>query len=154
MRKTTQERFWNKVDKTPGHGPNEDCWEWTGRKKYVEYGYGRFWFNRKDGMAHRYSYELHKGEIPEGLEVCHSCDNPSCVNPDHLWVGTHKENMQDMKRKSRSAKIKVPDNIVELIRKMYRETDLNQKEITEIFRSKGYECSYAAVHTWVNGKFR
>ena len=77
------------------------CWNWTGPKN--EKAYGRL-IVRIDGIkktvrAHRLSWRLHRGEIPDGLWVLHSCDNPSCVNPDHLWLGTHLENMADMRKK-------------------------------------------------------
>ena len=77
------------------------CWIWEGL--FSHNGYGRFRLTGgKRIPSHRYSYELFKGKIKKGLLVCHSCDNPSCVNPEHLWVGTTKENMQDMCQKGRS----------------------------------------------------
>lgn len=69
------------------------CWLWTGSK--YRNGYGWLKVFGKNRSAHRYSYELHKGEIPEGLEVLHSCDVKHCVNPNHLRVGSHSENMKD-----------------------------------------------------------
>lgn len=87
------DKFWNKVNKTPG------CWEWTGHR--LREGYGRLRMgSRTDGtrrqeLAHRVSYELHRGEIPPGLIVRHTCDNPSCVNPDHLELGTDADNARD-----------------------------------------------------------
>lgn len=69
------------------------CWEWTGHK-YAS-GYGVLKVFGKDVSAHRYSYELHKGPIPEGMSILHSCDNKVCINPDHLRVGTHQENIAE-----------------------------------------------------------
>jgi len=77
------------------------CWLWTGSRNHL--GYGQFHFQGKPVFAHRWSYQYHVGEIPNGLELCHKCDTPHCVNPDCLVAGTHQENMEDMAQKGRSA---------------------------------------------------
>lgn len=76
------------------------CWEWSGAINQL--GYGRFTDNYINQGAHRWSFQFFKGPIPEGLWICHACDNPSCVNPDHLWAGTAQQNAQDMHAKGRN----------------------------------------------------
>lgn len=78
----------------------DSCWLWIGHKN--EYGYGVMHLkNRGCQLSHRISYEVYKGEIEGKLCVCHTCDNPACVNPAHLWLGTHKDNIRDSVKKGR-----------------------------------------------------
>lgn len=88
-------RFFDKIEKT------DTCWNFKGASRGN--GYGAFKLSGKVVDAHRVSYMLHHGDIPDGLQVCHSCDNRKCVNPDHLFLGTGKDNMQDCKNKGRIA---------------------------------------------------
>jgi hypothetical protein len=92
------DRFIDKVNKT------DSCWIWTGSKYRGGYGQFRRLVEGKWKMAktHRYSYEYFKGEIPKGHFICHTCDNPSCVNPEHLFSGTLKDNAKDMLMKGRN----------------------------------------------------
>jgi hypothetical protein len=77
----------------------DSCWEWLGTKNSG--GYGSFWLDAKNQRAHRIAYTLWKGPILDGLQVCHHCDNPKCVNPEHLFVGTNLDNMLDCMHKGR-----------------------------------------------------
>lgn len=142
------ERFFSFFDKTVG------CWIWKGG--LPDDGYPRIAINNKSVLGHVLSYVLHKGVIPEGLHVCHECDNPSCVNPDHLWLGTHSQNMEDRGNKGRwkhngrfgtninSAKITANDAIE--IRKCV-ELGASQTEM-----SKRFKLSKSAINSLIKGK--
>jgi hypothetical protein len=79
--------------------PESGCWLWLGSLNLK--GYGRLMIKKKSVLAHRFSWEHHNGPISKGLLVCHKCDTPSCVNPDHLFIGTHADNLRDMRNKGR-----------------------------------------------------
>jgi hypothetical protein len=87
---------------------NNGCWEWMGTKN--SYGYGVVMINRKVKRTHRVSWEIHNGPIPKGLYVCHHCDNPPCVRPDHLFLGTCSDNLHDMVKKGRHGSITKPES--------------------------------------------
>jgi len=146
------ERFWPKVDKNTENG----CWEWTAYKaKLRGTRYGIF---RAGPLvkAHRYSWILTNGDIPLGLKVLHKCDNSSCVNPDHLFLGTQQENILDMINKGRSNfggtkgskqwQSKFLESQIVEIRKCYASGD-TLKQI-----AKRYNCSFSTIASIVRRK--
>jgi hypothetical protein len=82
------------------YGRGDGCWLWSAAKS--TFGYGNFWTGEKYDVAHRVSYELYVGQIPNGMCVLHKCDVPGCVNPAHLFLGTHQDNIIDKVRKGRA----------------------------------------------------
>lgn len=95
INKTMEERLWAKIAKGDG------CWLWTG-KSTTGFGYGHLTISRRGYDAHRLVYELTYGAIPDGMFVLHTCDNPRCCRPDHLYLGTPRDNMQDRSRRERT----------------------------------------------------
>ncbi len=116
-RTSINERFWNKVTKT------HSCWEWNGYTKRD--GYGRIYSHQigsgktrtsKNITAHRFSWKLHYGTIPDGKCVCHHCDNRGCVRPNHLFLGSQSDNLIDALKKGRAPNMKLCELDVEIMR--------------------------------------
>lgn len=101
--KSPKELFWEKVNKNGRVVRTElgPCWEWTGSRDRA--GYGQLTVRRQSVRAHRFAFTVQHDAVPQGLDVLHRCDNPSCVRGDHLFAGSHATNMQDMIAKERSA---------------------------------------------------
>lgn len=126
---TTLDRFEEKYIPEPNSG----CWLWTA--SLVANGYGHWWYLGRNERAHRASYLIHKGPIPQGMYVLHKCDTRCCVNPEHLFLGTHQDNMDDMAVKGRTAKgcrqgfAKLTDQAVRDI----RDSDLYGWQLADIY---------------------
>ena len=152
QKKPLEERFWRYVEKGPL------CWNWTGTSRDGRYG-SLFLVkpHRHYKPAHRISWELHNGPIPEGLEVCHKCDNGMCVRPAHLFLGTRAENATDMARKGRSPKGADHPNVRkarmtdELVREIRRRHAAGERQVS-LAREFGFHQSY--VSNIVNRKQR
>ncbi len=123
------------------------CWEWTASKH--RQGYGRLRLGKKGGktlQAHRVSYELFNGPIPDGVLVCHVCDNPSCVNPTHLFLGTHKDNMTDKYNKGRQGELPKGEDVKHSRLKeqdilFIRDSPLSRKELAMLYNTTSSHIS-------------
>lgn len=141
------------------------CWEWQRHRN--NHGYGKLTINGRGCYAHRLSYQLVKGDLPQGMEVLHSCDNPACINPEHLSAGTHSQNMKDCTFKGRAkmptvsvrgerngaAKLREVDirSIRRLLDKGWRQSDIavrfgiSQSQVSQIKRGKSWVIEFKRV---------
>lgn len=131
------ENFWAKVDKSG------DCWNWTAFKSK---GYGYIMCGWKNPVrAHRFSWVLNNGDIPDGMFVCHKCDNPSCVRPDHLFLGTPADNVIDMVQKGRNVSCPgLKNGVAKLTPEQVRAIYLDPRTNKEIGASYGIASSLAS----------
>ena len=104
--KPIEERLWSRVEKRDG-----GCWLWQGAKTRPKSGYGTIRGGGRAHLTHRLSWELANGPIPDGLRVLHKCDVPLCVNPAHLFLGTQRDNMEDMAIKGRHKSRTAPESV-------------------------------------------
>lgn len=148
--------FWNKVDRSAGPA---SCWSWTGARNQGGYGRGH-WVGptyAHTTFAHRRAYELAIGPIPDGLDICHSCDNPPCCNPTHLWSGTARDNLRDAVAKGRLTAVfrtgdratnhKLTWPAVRAIRARYAAGGESHRSL-----GREYGVSGVAIHLIVKGK--
>ena len=128
------DKFWSKVDKT------SDCWNWIA----TEEGYGNYSINGKSFLAHRVSYAIHRGSIEPGMMVLHSCDNPRCVNPDHLRQGDQSENMIDRAKRGNHGKLTEQD-VLE-IRRQFKDG------VPHTLIARTYDITEGHVHMIASGR--
>lgn len=139
MKKSAIERFKKYVTKL-----ENGCYEWSGGKTWC--GYGKFWDSKKRTTAHRYSYEYYIGKISKNLMVLHTCDNRSCVNPKHLFLGTNRDNSIDAVKKGRISGQKLKSEDVKKIRLM------GEKGMTHLDISRLFSVSRVNVTKIINKK--
>ncbi len=145
MRANTEAVFWSRIDES------DDCWQWLGTiKNEPPRNYGQMHYRGRSWMAHRLAWTFRFGPIPEGLQVLHTCDNPECVNPDHLWLGTQADNMRDRDEKGRMFK-RLEGTDVKSIRVLYETGTFTQYMLAEMFDvTRGTIGDVVNGRTWRN----
>lgn len=171
---TYEDRFWAKVNKDGPVIRSElgACWEWTGSKS--DRGYGNVWMGERLIRAPRVAYELTYGPMPEGTEPCHKCDYPPCCQPNHIFPGTHAENMKDMVEKGRMTpakgmrngaytkpeqvrrgtshgNAKLTDDDIREIRRLFAADNVNLGDLARQFRTTRTNIGYIVrCETWAH----
>lgn len=134
------------IQYVPQHLPSGECWNWKGGKK--ENGRGNFWLDGRVQQAHRVSYQIHYGDIPAGVCVLHKCDNGSCVNPFHLFLGSLSDNSRDMVKKGRNVgNTKVSIEAVAIIRSLWATGLHSQHKL-----AREFGLSFHTVHNIIRRK--
>ena len=136
-----KDKFWRNVDKLN----IDECWNWSGHLRGK--GYGHISHRLKNLYAHRVSWELHNGDIPDGMLVLHKCDNRACVNPNHLYLGTQGDNMCDRSERNRyplttGRQFKLKPNEEWLVKKIYASGRFTQEFISKMFKVSQPTISY------------
>ena len=151
-RLTTEELFHKKVKKS-----KDGCWIWTAGS--IRGGYGAFFSKGKNILAHRYAYELYREKIPSGMFVCHKCDNPPCVNPEHLFLGTNLDNFQDMVKKGRASFVNEhrivrgeENGLSKLKENQVRKIKQLSATHSQSALSKMFNCHQTNIHYILSGK--
>ena len=139
----TPDSIWKRIDKTGGP---DVCWPWLGAR-LKKMGYGQTHWRGRTVYAHRMVYELTYGKIPDGLNVLHKCDNPSCCNPSHLFLGTNTDNVVDKMVKGRMSQSKLTKEQAEMIRTRYLAGGITQREL-----AKEFAIDQAIISGIVQGK--
>jgi hypothetical protein len=139
--------FLNKISPEPNSG----CWLWTAAVD--QFGYGLFGVggSGKNTRAHRWAYEYYKGKIPPKMKACHTCDVPSCVNPDHLFIGTDADNIRDRNKKNRTAKgVKIGNSVIKPEQvSLIRSSALSERSLAkELKVSRGTINAIRSGRTW------
>ncbi len=153
--KDIQDRFWGKVQ-----FKENGCWEWIASKSNT--GYGRFRLNGKLHLPHRLVYQWVNGPIPNSLLVCHKCDNPSCVNPSHLFKGTKSQNMLDASRKNRIFRGGRPEKRIGNTNGQTKIKDCEIKQVKDLYEygftgteiAKMFEISHSQIYKILKGGSR
>lgn len=147
MNESVADRLWSRVIKHPG-----GCWEWQGNLNHDGYGDIRIGGGKRT-KVHRVAYELCVGPIPEGALILHKCDNPRCVNPDHLYAGTQLENMHDRLDRHRNPRVRLTKEQVEEIRQRYVPWKVTTYQLAKEYGvSAGYIWRIIAGQVWQDGE--
>ena len=148
IKKSLKQRL---LEKLPEERRPDKCWEFQGSTD--RHGYGVIRIRPKRISAHRAAWKVFNGKaIPDGMQVNHHCDNSKCCNPDHLYVGTHKDNMRDMTERGR-AFVVAPDEVLREAVSLCK-SGLPQAKVSRLLNQRGFKLSQMTISQWVRGKVR